>query len=134
MKPDFYSVKSNQDIENSLFPKVLLAVTTAKKKHELRVFFGWATLSAFFSPVTYLLLSALHTKLIESSTFEYISLLVNDAEARSLYAKDILLAVYDTVPALGASLTLLSLVLVTVFYYKALQKFSTIAFQKQVAY
>lgn len=125
MRKDFYKVSDTVDIETSLYPRVLLAVANAKKSFYLKVFSAWATLALVFSPVTFVLLSGLHRKLIESSTFEYISLIINDADARSLYFKDILLAVYDTIPVMGASLTLVSLFLMILFYYKAMQTLSS---------
>ena len=134
MKNDYYKMSETVDIEANLYPKVLLAVEKAKKSLYLKIFAVWATLAGVFSPVTFVLLSGLHKKLIESSTFEYISLIVNDADARSLYFKDILLAVYDTIPVMGASVTLASLFLVILFYYKAMQTLSTFSLMKERAF
>jgi hypothetical protein len=134
MKNDYYKMSETVDIEASLYPKVLLAVEKAKKSFYLKVFSAWTALALVFSPVTFVLLSGLHRKLIESSTFEYISLIINDADARSLYFKDILLAVYDTIPVMGASVTLASLFLVILFYYKAMQTLSSFSLIKERAF
>jgi len=134
MRKSLYKATEEMEIQRSLYPKVLLAIENTKKKESYKVFGIWAFLSAIFSPVTLFLLMALHTKLIESSTYEYISLLVNDADARSLYAKDILFAVYDTIPVIGASMTLASLIMVIVFYYKTMQILSIITGDKVSAY
>lgn len=127
MRKNFYKISENQEIETSLFPRVLLSIDSAKKASYLRLFGAWTTLAVLFSPLTFLLLQTLHKKLIESATYEYLSLLVNDADARSHYAKEILLAVYDTIPVMGASVTLISLFLVTVFYYKAMKSLSLLS-------
>jgi hypothetical protein len=121
MRNTLYSPQQEQALQNELYPKVLFTVAKAKKSLQLKVFIAWSLLSLAFSPVTFFLLLSLHRKLIESSTYEYVSLFLNDAEARSLYAKDILFAVYDTIPLTGALVTLFSLVMVTLFYYKTVQ-------------
>ena len=134
MSRKLYKTYEDEQIQKDLYPRVLSVIGRAKKAHDIKIFAIWSTLAVTFSPVSFILLSTLHKKLIESSTFEYVSLLVNDAEARSLYTHDILRAVYDTIPFVGASLTLVSLVLLVVFYYKAMKGFSLIAFTKIPAY
>ncbi len=134
MRNLFYKLSENQEIEASLYPRVLLAIEKAKKASYLRLFGAWTTLAVFFSPLTFLLLEALHKRLIESSTYEYLSLLVNDADARSHYAKEILFAVYDTIPVMGASVTLISLFLVVVFYYKAMKSLTLLSMKGRNLY
>jgi hypothetical protein len=129
MGRNLYKTIENSEMEASLYPRVLLAVEKAKKSFYLKVFGAWTTLAALFSPLTFLLLETLHRKLIESSTYEYISLLVNDADARGRYAKEILFAVYDTIPVMGVSVTLVSLFLVTVFYYKAMKSLTLLYYE-----
>lgn len=119
MSRNLYRQKEDETIKESLYPKVLLSVSTAKRRAEYRLLGAWLSLSFLFSPVTFMLLSTLHERLIESSTFEYLSMFVNDAEVRSLYSKEILYAVYDTIPIAGACLSLFSLILVVLFYAKA---------------
>ncbi len=134
MRKDYYKLNETIDLETRLYPKVILAVEKAKKSFYLKVFAIWATLAGVFSPVTFVLLSGLHKRLVESSTFEYISLIVNDNDARSLYFRDILLAAYDTIPLMGASITLASLFLVILFYYKAMQTLSSFSLVKDRAF
>lgn len=134
MSRNLYSKNMDEEVKNSLYPKVILSVSAAKRRSDYLLLLRWSGLSFVFSPVTFVLLSALHTKLIESSTFEYISMLVNDSEARSLYFKEILFAVYDTIPVPGALLSLLSLVLVVVFYTKTMSIIAKTFLTKQSIY
>ena len=121
MSRNLYKIQDDNSIRESLREKVLFSVAKAKKRSEYRLIGVWSLLSFVFSPVTFVLLSTLHERLVESSTFEYLSMLANDAEARSLYSKEILYAVYDTIPLPGALLSLLSLVLVVLFYAKTMK-------------
>ncbi len=134
MSRKLYKIGEDEQVHKDLYPQVLSVIGRAKKAHDIKIFAIWSTLAGIFSPVSFILLSTLNRKLIESSTFEYLSLLINDAEVRSLYTQDILRAVYDTIPFLGASMTLVSLALLVIFYYKAMKGFSLIAFTKIPAY
>lgn len=134
MRKSLYKTTEDMEIQRRLYPIVLSAFEKSKRNGEIKIFGFWAFLSLAFSPVTLFLLLALHKKLIESSTYEYVSLLLNDAEARSLYTKEILFAVYDTIPVIGAGITLVSLILVFVFYYKTMHLFSLISNKKIPAY
>ena len=121
MSRNLFIQKDDKEVQDRLYPLVLSSVARAKRHSEYRLIGLWSGLSFLFSPLTYVLLSTLHTRLTESSTFEYLSMLANDAEARSLYSKEILYAVYDTIPLPGALLTLFSLALVILFYTKTMK-------------